>query len=304
VSEPVRRAQIIVAEKSRSLAGLLVGFLEEANYTVAVATTEEEALSLVQLHQPELVLSTVSRFDGEAFCKQLRKQHRLLPVALIYPPSRTDDVEARARMFGADLCLVGPVQKAAVISAARLLIRLGRSANVRPEPPPEADDESLEPLDLPTFKRMLNLEVRKSRRYHFPAAFLLVELDSAPFKARSLDRTERVRLLGGALGVLVRSLRDIDLCVHTGHGRFIVFLPHTPRAGAQVVAARLHERLQRLTEPRLLSSIGVAAYDGQGSVSFGSLLRDATLALKRASSEGGDRVVLADAKKRERVFIA
>lgn len=304
MAEPVQRAQIVVAEKSRALAELLVGFLEEANYTVAVATTLEEALALVSAHGPELVLSSVSRFDGEGFCRQLRKLHKAVPVALIYPPSRTDDVEARARMFGADLCLVGPVQRSALVSAARLLIRMGRAAKESAEPPTEDDDDALKPLDLPTFKRMLGLEIRKSRRYHFPAACLLVELDPAPFKARTLERSERLRLLAGALATLTRSLRDIDLCVHTGHGRYIVFLPHTPQAGAHVVATRLHERLQRSAEPHLSCSIGVSAYDGNGQVSFGSLLRDATLALKRAAKEGGDRVVFAEPRKRERVFIA
>ncbi|MBS2032537.1 MAG: diguanylate cyclase [Deltaproteobacteria bacterium] len=305
MSEPV---QVLVAEKSRSLSGLLVGILEEANYSVAVAATEEEALQVAEERRPLVVLSSVSRFNGEHLCRMLRKRFADLPIALLYPPSRADDVEARARMFGADLVLLGPVQKASLLSAMRLLIRMHRlTSRLRDAENPgrlESDDAGPEPLDLPTFKRMLNLEVRKSRRYRFPAAFLLVQLDAEPLKARKLDRRAHAALVGSALATLTRGLRDIDLCVHTGSDRFIVFLPHTANEGAQVVAARLHARVHALGEPPVACSIGVAGYDGEGAVSFGSLLRDATLALKRARTEGGDRVELSGSRKRERVFIA
>ena len=55
--------QVLVAEKSPSLAGLLVGLLESANYKVAVATSLVEAVELVRTESPLLVLSSVSRFD-------------------------------------------------------------------------------------------------------------------------------------------------------------------------------------------------------------------------------------------------
>lgn len=301
---------VLVAEKSPSLAGLLVDLLEQSNFEALVATSEAEALELVKSRHPQVVLSSVSRFDGEGLCRTLRKHHRELPVALIYPPSRTDDIGARAQHFGADLVLVGPVQKASLLSAVKLLVRLRRLSRQLAEAEGQAardlarEDDGPQPLDLPTFKRMLNLEVKKSRRYRFPASFLLVQLDPESIRGRKLDRAGHAKLIGATLAALTKGLRDIDLCVHTGSDRFIVFLPHTPNAGAQVVAARLHERLRALAEPPLTSSIGVAAYEGQGPISFGSLLRDATLALKRAREAGGDRVELANARTRDRVFIA
>ena len=305
MAEPV---QVLVAEKSPSLAGLLVGLLEQANYTVAVATTELEAMELVRDRTPEVVISSVSRFDGEGLCKLLRKQDRSLPLALVYPPTRTDDIEARGRMFGADLVLVGPIQKASLLSAVRLLIRLRRMGLRSGEPAPlEAEEpSSSSPLDVGTFKRMLHLEVNKSRRYHFPAAFLLLHLDPEPLRARNLSREEQGKVVGAALAAMTKSLRDIDLCVHAGNGRFTVFLPHTPFEGARVVAARLHARLRDLRDPPLAVSVGLAAYDGEGPVSFGSLMRDATASLESARGQGGDRVGQGEAqgRRRDRVFIA
>ena len=54
---------------------------------------------------------------------------------------------------------------------------------------------------------------------------------------------------------------------------------------------------------RVTASIGVAAFEGQGTVSFGSLIKDATAALRRAQLDGGDRVEAAAPAPKSRVSI-
>ncbi len=296
--------QVLVAEKSPTLSRLLVQLLEQSNFSVEVATTVDDAIKVVEQKQPDVVLSSVSRFDGEQLCKRLRKADRTLPICLIYPPQHSDDAEPRARMLGADLVLIGPVQQAALVSAVRLLIRMRRVGRELAA----ARESALEHVgalpDLAALKRILAMEVKKSRRYRYPTSFLLLELDGAEQRAKVLDRTERARHVGLAMAEMTQALRDIDLCVHAGNDKFIVFLPHTAYDGARIVASRLHARIRGMADLRLTASVGVASYDGQGQVSFGGLLKEATLALKRARQAGGDRVELAEPKKPDRVFIA
>lgn len=311
------QVQILIAEKSRSLAQLLVKVLEEANFKVGVARSVEEALAMVKEARPELVISSASRFDGELLCKQLKRADRALPVALLYPASRTADCEERGRLLGADLVLLGPVQAGPLRSAARLLIRMGRLVSQAaeqertPAPKPMSPSaKALAPIDaqapdMASFKKILDLEVKKSRRYKVPAAFALVQLDEASLQGRSLDRASRSRVIGAVLAEITTCLRDVDMCVLAGDDRYLVFLPHTPLEGARSVATRILDRVDKLEEPKVSVSLGVAAYDGQGGpVSFGALLREATLALKRARSAGGHRVDIAAAKKGERVVMA
>ena len=60
----------------------------------------------------------------------------------------------------------------------------------------------------------------------------------------------------------------------------------------------------RTSGPRLTASVGVATHGGDGTVSFGGLVKRASDALGRARAAGGDRAEPADPpKKRERISI-
>lgn len=292
--------QVLVAEKSRSLAAFLVELLEEANFTVAVATSEDEALAMAVAQKPEVVLASVSRFDGELLSKRLRGVDREVAIGLIYPPARADDAEPRARMVGADLVLLGPVQRAALVSSVRLLVRLRRQARAL------ATSGAMETAtDLTALKKQIGLEVKRSRRYKYPVSVLLVSLDE-PEDDKSLARDERTRRVAAGLGVLHRLLRDIDLCMPLGQDRYVVLLPHTAEGGARVVGTRLLAELETDPSVALRAAIGVAAYDGNGAaVSFGSLLKDATAAMLRAKTQPKTRLDVHGPKRTgERVFIA
>jgi GGDEF domain-containing protein len=56
--------------------------------------------------------------------------------------------------------------------------------------------------------------------------------------------------------------------------------------------------------PQLTASVGVATHPGDGTVSFATLVKRASDALRRGRVAGGDRVEVADPpKKRERISI-
>jgi two-component system cell cycle response regulator len=70
-----------------------------------------------------------------------------------------------------------------------------------------------------------------------------------------------------------------------------VLMPHTDAEGALAVSRRLCQRVRERggTAP-VSASVGVAAHEGDGSVSFSALVQRATAALARAREAGGDRV--------------
>ncbi|HSP79577.1 MAG TPA: response regulator, partial [Myxococcaceae bacterium] len=78
-----------------------------------------------------------------------------------------------------------------------------------------------------------------------------------------------------------------------------IFLPHTPYEGALVVAERLRQRVKEVEAVEgLTASLGLAVFEpsaakGQAQVSFGSLMKEAGEALRRAQAEGGDRIEVA-----------
>jgi diguanylate cyclase (GGDEF)-like protein len=161
--------------------------------------------------------------------------------------------------------------------------------------------------DFEFLKRLMLMEVKRSRRYRYPIALLLVELDLFPARSATLPPAARTAVLAEALGALVGGVRDIDVAVPFADSRFVVFLPHTPRSGALVVAERLRERVGALRGlPGTTASVGMAVSEppsGKGpasgaaaQVSFGSLLKEAGEALRRAQASGGNRVEPAGGK--------
>jgi len=183
-----------------------------------------------------------------------------------------------------------------------------------PTPVPEARRGSRTDLpsvgshpDFEFLKRLMLMEVKRSRRYRYPIAVLLVDIDRFAEKAAALPPAARKLALAEALGLLVSGVRDIDVAVPFADSRFVVFLPHTPRSGALVVGQRLRELIKSLKAFEGASaSVGVAVSEppaGRGpvtgtlaQVSFGGLLKDAGEALRRAQAAGGDWVEAASGR--------
>ena len=149
------------------------------------------------------------------------------------------------------------------------------------------------------------MEVKRSRRYRYPIALLLLELDHLGERTGHLSATQRTAMLAEMLGLLSGGVRDIDVIVPTSEGRFVAFFPHTPKTGALVVAERLRQRVKTLAPlPNISVSMGLAVFEpspvrGQTQVSFGNLMKDATEALRKAQAAGGDRLELNEREKDE-----
>jgi PleD family two-component response regulator len=329
-------SRIVVADASPAVAGALRGFLE-TRYEVRSARDEDEALEAVRSFGADLLIASESdRFDAEAVCAALKARDPDFPVILVYAPEEGDP-DGRALRAGAEACLQGPLKQGTVLSCVRNVLaltelrgkaRLVRRASEMPEGDegldPDGDDEPVllpEPgagptqaADFGAFRSLLAREVKRSRRYRYPVAFVVVAYDAFATGMPELETTDVEALLAGAKGVLARHLRETDLVSAFHPGSWVVFLPHTPADGAMVVAERLREKLTGLQGTFLQASAGVSAHipvEGTGDLSFGKLFRDATDALAQARSEGGGRTLLGAGgsdtggrRRKNRLFIA
>ena len=162
-------------------------------------------------------------------------------------------------------------------------------------------------------KRFLPLEVKRSRRYQYPVAVVLVGLDQLEPRLAAVDAPEfqRAAIRSEAIAGIHRVIRDIDLTVPFADDKYLVLLPHTPRDGAMTVASRLQAELSKMAAfDGGTASAGVASYEPKywtkEHVSFGGLMREATAALLKAQGNGGGYVEAApmvDKPKRDRISI-
>src|SRR5438270_3638257 len=91
-------------------------------------------------------------------------------------------------------------------------------------------------LHIDLFKTLLPLEIRRARRHGYPIAICVVSIDPLP-NAQHIS----AELVTACEPLLRRAVRDVDLPVRYGDGRFLVFLPHTDSRGAQAVGTRIVE---------------------------------------------------------------
>ena len=93
---------ILIVEDNITLSGLLKDFLEKENYTVDVASSGEEALSLFQLHGARLIVLDIMLpgMDGFFVCKKIREQ---TDVPILVVSARVDkEDKLKGLMLGAD----------------------------------------------------------------------------------------------------------------------------------------------------------------------------------------------------------
>jgi diguanylate cyclase (GGDEF)-like protein len=223
-------------------------------------------------------------------------------------PHDDDDERDRCLNFGARNVLVRPLKRTELLFAARSLMNLrsllrarGGAEPARASRPPApgapgASDERAHFFQFELFKRLLAIELKRSRRYGFPLSVLLVAPDGESILDAVAGGGGPVPGFdAGALttvGQAVRqAVRDLDIPMQFAEETILVVMPHTDQDGALVVAERIR-RKARGGAAAITVSIGVTSVEG-ARIGFEQLVTRATKALAQARRGGGDRVVAA-----------
>jgi diguanylate cyclase (GGDEF)-like protein len=155
-------------------------------------------------------------------------------------------------------------------------------------------------------------ELRRAQRYRQRLAFLFFDLDDFKVVNDQHGHETGDWVLREASRLLLRSVRDVDLCARHGGEEFAVLLPETGRDGAVAGAERVRLAIDRGLSVRgrggapvrITVSGGIAVYPEDGD-DLGDLLRRADETLYRAKSMGKNRIVgeLAERRLAERYAI-
>lgn len=293
--------RILVVEESKPVLAALRRGCEAAGFQVDEVAPGDAAASLDRSRHAVAIVRAAPGAD--LVVAALRQADPTLAVVALF----ADDEEAQGYegALDADGALVGPLSSATAIGATcRMAARLHALARrvavlegARRVPGARADLEFL--------KRLLFIEVKRSSRYRYPIALALVAIDGWTERTAALRGRARSRLMARVLGEVSRGVRDIDVAVPFTGDRLVVLMPHTRGDGALLVSRRLCARVRDAgIDPAVTVSVGVAAHEADGTVSFAELVRRAGEALARARAAGGDRAEPAEPpRKRDRISI-
>lgn len=278
-------------------------------YEVAIAAAGAAAVAQVIARlgedpAPDVVL--VGLPGGEAVLDAARALAPRRPVLIAAVPGAGKNAAERAHAAGADLIALrphelerlGPVLVAAAQLAAErneLLTVRGTEARMRDRLDRFGQADTVTGFQqLEFFQRVLELEIKRARRYGYPLSVcLLRQVDPAKVPA-AVKRDLRSR----AAAAVASAIRDIDMPVELAPDRFLVLLPYTDADNAALVAQRIvaavdkHEPVRGDNQAWRASVVaGVSGVSAGGELSFAKLMRDAGAAL-RAAEDAGEAVMI------------
>jgi two-component system, cell cycle response regulator len=291
--------RILLADDSEAVVAAVRRDLEACSReVVAVSPAEAAARAASTPFGAALVRGTA----GGKVLGAVRAADPLLPVIVLFLDRKEAALHPGTK---GDAVLVGPLTASAVTTACTLAEELRARSEKIAELEARLARGRGAGRELAFLKKLLFVEVKRSRRYGHPLALALLSVDGWTELAPALGAKGRTVLLADVLGTVSGGLRDIDVAVPFSDERLVVMMPHTRDEGALRVARRLCALVRdRAGAPRVTVSAGVAAHAGDGTISFGGLVKRATDALARAQAAGGDRAEAADPpKKRDRISI-
>ena len=115
--------RILVAEDDHAIRTLITTKLKQENYTIYTAENGEEALSVMEKHQVDLLISDIMMpvMDGYSLVKALRETKHTLPILMITAKSQLESLE-EAFTLGVDDYMVKPIRLEELALLVRALL--------------------------------------------------------------------------------------------------------------------------------------------------------------------------------------
>jgi diguanylate cyclase (GGDEF)-like protein len=262
----------------QQLGRLLAGYSQ-----LRFATSGEQALTLAQKWQPELVLldAEMPGLDGFEVCRRMKADPLLADVPIVFVTQHTDaGVEAAVFELGAADFIAKPVAGPALRARVAMQLRLRRTAQrlVR-----LARRDALTGLaERAQLDEELTLETRRARRNGQPLALLLAQVEGLAGYEQRHGRGAADNALRHVAGLAQQRLqRPADLAARHDTDVFALLLPDTTAAGAAALAAKLQQALA--PDRELTLAIGVGLLTGEGDPAAAA---DAALAHARTAGPG------------------
>jgi diguanylate cyclase (GGDEF)-like protein len=146
------------------------------------------------------------------------------------------------------------------------------------------------------FSQALDVEMERTRRSGKPTALMVIDLDDFKSINDQYGHEFGNRVLAQVAGMLMRTVRRVDIACRYGGEEFTVVLPDTSLTAAVVLADRLRKMVKSLkfeigaVTVFPTASVGVDIYTGEAGESWQHFLERADAYLLQAKRSGKNRV--------------
>jgi PleD family two-component response regulator len=293
----VAKGRVLVADPSTRFLERTGDILSGAGFAMVAASEGQSARDHADAGRADVVLTATNlpRLSGYELCRHIKKVDPTIPCVLMFDKGEIRQ-PTRVWQVGAANFLVRPLKQSELLFAVRDMMAIANLLRqrdaLREEREQRATDAGQE-LDVRArlyqfefFKKLLAVEIKRARRYHYPLSLMLVGLDARPSHL-SHTGAALTRLLAQAVRC---EIRDIDVPVTFSTDSVLVVMPHTDQDGTRLVAERLRVRI-RDRSGGATASVAVVSTDSLPRATFPALIQAASRALAAARRDRGDRVV-------------
>ena len=285
-------APILIIEDDAVTLHTMRDYLSRAGFTVRTAANGWDALKRLKESPVDLIISelNISDMDGSSLREKcvMNPQTRDIPFLFLVDEDQKDS-QVRALRSGVDDCVTKPFDPIILVARVQAVIerRLSYEEMVRIDPLTRL-------LNRPTLERVLREELARVRRYDRIATIVILDIDDFE-EANAEGGTAMGDLLLTCLGgVVLTTIRTMDIASRYHGEKFLIYLPETLPPGALILTKRIQEQLTAIADKiagfNLTFSAGIVLAPNDG-LELDDLLENPELALTKAKSDGKGTIV-------------
>lgn len=290
---------ILTVVDDSNLASTVRDYLGRADFAVRTASSGWEALKRVKDGPVDVVISELSMPDMDGCGLRERflvsPETRDVPFVFIAKEATTEK-QVRALRAGVDDLITVPFDP--VVLVARVQAVLGRrrayEEMVRVDPLTRL-------LNRATAESEIGNELLRVSRYGRFGSLLLIDIDEFERVNTESGTNMGDLLLTCLAGVILTTIRNIDIAARYRGEKFLLYLPETDLEGAAKLARRIQKQLAAIADSvagyNLTFSCGLAHAPENGST-LRDLIPSLEEALLLAKAEGKGRIAAAEPKTR------
>lgn len=287
--------QILVIEDDANQLNTIRDYLTRAKFLVRTAVNGWEALKRIKESPLDLIISemTINDMDGASLREKclLTPSTRDVPFLFIVDAKQTDS-QVRALRSGVDDVITKPFDPVVLVAHVQAAIERRHSYDrmVRIDPMTRL-------LNRPTLEKELNDELDRVKRYNRFASMMVMDVDNL----NSVNMENGVALgdllLTCLSGIVLTTIRTMDIAGRYRGAMFLLFLPETDKQGAAVLAGRIQRQLLAVADTvagvELTFSAGIVSIPDDGT-EIRELFTRCEHALKKAKEAGPGNTVFWD----------
>lgn len=295
--------KILLVDDSKLIMGFGKSILSKEGYNVIYAPNGNEALEMVSVENPDLILLDVVMpgMDGYEVCKRVKaaEKTRDIPIIMLTSKGETAD-KVKGLNLGAVDYVTKPFDAGELIARVKTQLRVKELHKALQEKNKQlqelANKDGLTDLYNHRYlQERLIKEIERAKRYNIDLSFVLVDIDYFKRFNDTYGHQTGDAILKTLGRILKKALRESDMAARYGGEEFALILVHTGSNTAQEAAERLRSTVESYEFEvdnhhfQVTISLGIASFGRETISTAKDLVECADKALYAAKKKGRNR---------------